>query len=174
MNFDKPVQAKRYFSGKSIALCVAGLIILLIPFIAPDIDEFGRMFSFVLAGLLFLMAIYNFLRNKKVSLDAKAYENPVTAPANVQLKYLKKLLIPCYFTFPVLIFTTAWELKELEMGKTESVELWLPLSFIYNHTGYWPTVLSVLFISIAAVIMLKWKINKLSVKQKTIQKISSK
>lgn len=161
MNFDKPVKAKRYFSGKSIALCVAGIVILLIPVVVPDIDEFGRMFSFVLSGLFFFMAIYNFLRYKKSAPDAKVYQNLATAPVDIQVKYFEKILILSYFILPIFIFITAWELKEFEIGKTETLELWFPLAFIYNNAGYWPTVFSVLFLGIVCIIIFKCGINKL-------------
>ena len=160
MIFEKPVGAKRYYFGKSKTLFVAAAIITVLPFIAPNIDTFGRNFAFVLAGLLFITAIYNYWCFKKSTTDEKVYEMPMAAPPDMQMKYLKKMVILSYFIYPILTVITAWELKEFEVGKANSTELWQPFLFIYNHAGYWPTVLSILIAGATAIRIMKVAIDK--------------
>jgi len=162
MSFDK-TPAKRYYLGKSVALCVAAVIILIIPSIFSNVDSFGRIFSYFLAGFIFLGAVYNLWRYRKSHTKSIVYENLAAAPSDLQLKYLKKIIIISYFAFPLLSIMTVWELKGLEAGQIETVRLWFPLAFIYEYFGYWPTVLSPLCLGIIVIIVLKWRINQLSV-----------
>ncbi|MDD5492909.1 MAG: hypothetical protein PHV60_09580 [bacterium] len=166
MGFDKPVEAKRYYSGKAITLCIAAVILFFIPIIVSDIDAEGRIFSFLIAGILFLTAIYNFVRYKKAPSESKVYEIISTAPAKMKIKHFKLALGLCYFIWPIFTAITAWELKELETGKISYMDLWSPFAFIYIHAGYWPTILSVLFIGAMGVVLFKWQIEKLSQKTK--------
>ncbi len=159
MDFDK-TPARRYYFGKGIALCVAAAVLLLIPNIV-DIDKFGRIFTYALAGLILLMAIYNFWRYKKSHQDSIVYENLATAPSNLQLKYFKKIMILSYFVFPAISVLAAWELKSLDSGRVENVNLWFPLGLIYEHMGYWPTVISPLCLGIICIVIFKWKITKI-------------
>jgi hypothetical protein len=44
MDLNKPVKAKRYYLGKGIAVLIATMIFIIVPFIFPNIDEIGRVF----------------------------------------------------------------------------------------------------------------------------------
>ena len=167
VDLNKPVKAKRYYLGKGIAVLIAVIIFIVIPFIFSNIDEIGRIFCFFLAGLLFFIAIYNFRQYKKSHPDSKVYENIAAAPANLQVKYFKKIMFLSYVAFPAMSAFTAWELNNLESGNAETVQLWFPLGLIYGHMGYWPAVLSPICLGIICVVIFNWKITKVSQELKT-------
>ena len=167
MDLNKPVNAKRYYLGKVIALLIAAIILIIIPFIFSNIDDFGRIFSFILAGLLVFMAIYNIWQYKRSHPESKVYENIAVAPANLQMKYFKKIMMISYFAFPAMSAFTAWELKNLEGGNAETVRLWFPLGLIYEHMGYWPAVLSPVFLGIVCIVIFKKKLTRISLEMET-------
>jgi hypothetical protein len=160
MNLDK-TPAKRYYLGKSVALCFAAVVLLIIPSIFSNIDSEGRIISYLLAIFIFLMAIYNFLRYQKSDKRAVVYQNLFTAPVDLKVKYFKQMKVLMYFASPLVSILTALQLNELEAGKTESVALWTPFAFIYENLGYWPVVLSPLCFGMICIAVFRWKINKL-------------
>jgi hypothetical protein len=109
----------------------------------------------------------DFWQYKKSHRDSKVYENIAAAPANLQVKYIRKITILSYFAFPAMSAFTAWELKNLESGNAETVQLWFPLGLIYEHMGYWPTVLTPICFGIICVVIFRWKMTKISQELKT-------
>jgi hypothetical protein len=47
------------------------------------------------------------------------------------------------------------------------VQLWFPLGLIYEHMGYWPTVLTPICFGIICVVIFRWKMTKISQELKT-------
>lgn len=156
-----PTPARRYYLGKSIALLAAVLVVFLIPFFV-EVDDFGRTFAYVLAGVLALSAGYNFWLYRRSHPESKVYEHPAAAPPDLRVKYFRKILFLNYLAFPFLAFITWSEIKEFESGKTESLNLWAPLMFIYEQWGTWPAIISILLAGVILVTALRRKMMHLS------------
>jgi hypothetical protein len=110
--------------------------------LAPNVDEQGRVFCYALSGLCGLMGLFSLWRARRSSPKATVTLIPERAPIRDQVRQVRRMLWLSVVAFPVMTAWIAYDLHRLESGTVRSVSIWAPLIPVYEHLGYWPTVLS--------------------------------
>jgi len=133
--------ARRHLRFRGWMMMVLGAVLMFVPLLA-DADAMGWGFAGLFAGLCVALAGVNFYRARKVAPGTPIDGHPDAASPEIRRKMYVKLIWTSALAFPVLTAWTAWDLRQLEAGRQETVSVWWPLAFLYEHLGYWPTVLS--------------------------------
>jgi hypothetical protein len=71
-----------------------------------------------------------------------SYVDPNTLPMDIRLRYFKRQLLLSFMAFSALSWWSAHQLNQLESGAAETVQLWAPVAFIYEHLGYTAALLA--------------------------------
>jgi len=164
--FETP--ARRLRMVRAWGLFVVALIIGLLPLFL-DIDE-GKWFCFGGAGFCLLLGMLNAWWARRTASNAIVFAIPDHAPVSVQLSYYRRALWLSAITFPIMTVWLAYDLDQLESGRTDHVDMWAPLVPIYDTFGYWPTVLSLFLLGVGCCVLMVVKIRKLRAPESTPSK----
>jgi hypothetical protein len=129
---------------------------------APAVDAEGRIFCYAGAGLCALIGLFNLWRARRSDPDAAVTPIPDRAPIPIQISYFRRMLLVSVIAFPILTVWVAYDLRQLETGAVERVTIWAPLVPIYEHFGYWPTVISLPVLGIVCCAVFIYKLRKLT------------
>jgi hypothetical protein len=158
MSFDE-TPLRRLRIVRACGLLIVALVIGMLPF-ALDLDREGIIGCYAGCGFCMLLGILNLWLARRASPDEFVSESPERAPVPVQIRYYRRALWISAITFPVMTIWVAYDLHQSETGAAANVQIWAPLVPIYEHFGYWPTVLSPLLLGVACCVFLAFKIRK--------------
>lgn len=146
---------------RACGLLIVALVIGLLPFVL-DLDEEGVIFCYAGGGFCMLLGMLNLWLARRASPDETVTEIPERAPVPAQIRYYRRAFWLSAITFPVMTIWVAYDLHQLESGAAKNVRIWAPLVPIYEHLGYWPTVLSLLLFGVGCCVILAFKIRRLT------------
>lgn len=133
---------KRFHLFKGIQHLLEGVIFISLGFWIFNYEaNWLVLLVFVILGTFFVWLASKSFKNMNTAPE-ETIDPILTAPKDVQLRYYKRVLILLPIVFGLLSLLTAYELSRLENGTTDHANLWLPLAVLYEHLGYWPTVLA--------------------------------
>ena len=158
----------RFYETPVRRLCIVracGLLVLALGIaafsFAPDVDAQGRIFCYAAVGLCVLMGLFNLWRARRSAPGATVTPIPDRAPIPVQIYYFRRMLLLSAIAFPIMTIWVAYDLHQLESRAVERVTIWAPLVPIYEHFGYWPTVISLPVLGIVCCGAFIYKLRKL-------------
>jgi hypothetical protein len=155
--YETPV--RRFCIVRACGLFVLALGIGAFSF-APDVDSQGRIFCYAVAGLCVLMGLFNLRQARQSPPDATITTIPDRAPIPTQIHYFRRMLWLSAIAFPALTAWVAYDLQQLESGATVHARIWAPLAPIYEHFGYWPTVIALPLLGIVCCTVFTFKLRK--------------
>jgi hypothetical protein len=87
------------------------------------------------------------------------YVDPNTLPLPDRVRHFRRQLALGLIVFPLLSAWVAYDLNRLKSPATASVDVWVPVGFVYARLGYWPAVLMVpsLAVTLAIIVAVKLK-----------------
>ena len=125
-------------------------------------DQEGRIFFYLFIGYFLIVSFTNSRQARLSPPGESETTNPDLAPVPDQVRYYRRLLIVSVIAFLVLSTWTIYKLNLLESGAQDNVEVWAPVSFVYEYLGYWPAALSLPLLGIACCAVFLDKLRKLS------------
>jgi hypothetical protein len=143
----------------SYLVLVVGLIALSFAIDFPDVE--GRIFYYCFVGFFLACSLFNFWKARRAPPDEIIVSNPELLPAPVQVSYYRRILVLSLIAFPALSVWTIYSLNQLQSGAEKSVEVWAPVSFVYETFGYWPAVLALPVLGMACCAVFLHKLRKL-------------
>jgi hypothetical protein len=146
---------------RACGLLLVALVIGMLPFVL-DLDREGTIGSYVGGGFCMLLGLLNLWLARRTGSDDIVTEIPERAPVPAQIRYFRQGFWLSAISFPVMTIWVAYDLHQLESGAVKDVRIWAPLVPIYEHLGYWPTVLSLLSLGLVCCVFLAFKIRKLT------------
>lgn len=157
--YETPLRRLRLVrAGAALVLAIAFAVI---PFVA-QLDTFGRVLSYASSGACVLAALVYVLWSRRTPPEKIVVAFPAHAPPSEQRRLYRRMLWASVVAFPVLTATVAYELHQLESGKKDRARLWAPLVPIYEHLGFWPTVLAPLLLGAVCCVVFVVKLRKLA------------
>jgi len=138
---------------------VVGLIAL--SFLMDLSDVEGRIFGGCIVGFFLSCSLYNFWKARRTPPNEVVVSNPELLPAPVQVSYYRRMLVLSLIAFPILAAWTIYSLNQLQSGAEKSVEVWAPVSFVYEIFGYWPAVLALPVLGTVCCAVFLHKLRKL-------------
>ncbi len=127
----------------------------------PDVDDFGRNGCYVGAGVCALVSLFNLWKARRTPAEATVTTIPDLAPVPTQIHFYRRMLWSSAIAFPALTAWVAYDLHQLESGAEKEASIWAPLVPIYEHFGYWPTVISLPILGIVCCAVFIHKLHKL-------------
>jgi cytochrome bd-type quinol oxidase subunit 2 len=82
-----------------------------------------------------------------------------------KIKYYRRNIIISIFAFIAVTILTAIDLNSLEKGTEDRVSVFAPAGFMYEHFGYWPSLIIIPIIGIFVVLAFLKAIRKLKQQQ---------
>jgi hypothetical protein len=151
---------------RACGLFLVALVIGMLPFIL-ELDRKGIIGCYAGGGFCMLLGILNLWLARRTSSDEIVTDIPERAPVPAQIRYYRTVFWLSLVSFPVMTIWVAYDLHQLESGAAENARIWAPLVPIYEHFGYWPTVLSLLLLGLGCCVLLAFKIRKLTARGTT-------
>lgn len=143
------MKLRHYFLLRGCLSAAMALFFAALPFFAKT-DTFGFYFGIGFSILCAVVAYVCFRRARRVRDEERAFAPPVDATVAQKQSFYRRFLIVSLVVFPILTITTALDLNSLESGKQKRVSLWGPVALLYRSAGYWPAVLAIPGLGIAA------------------------
>jgi hypothetical protein len=143
MNTDNPsLRRVRQLRGYG-ALVVAAALVVSLRW-APVAGSSSVVVSVVVALICLFGGVQLWLahRTPPTVRVSSRYSDPNRLPLQQRVRYFRVQLLVSFVLFPILSAWTAYDLNRLESGSVASVRVWFPVSFVYEHLGYWPAVLA--------------------------------
>jgi hypothetical protein len=157
--YETPVRRLRVV--RACSLCVLALGIGCLPLLIEP-DESGCIFCFaIVAGCVGAGLVYLWLAQRTPPSETVTFFPDRAAPAE-QARYHRRMLWVSAVGVPLLSFVTAYELHQLESGATDRVHIWASLALIYEHFGYWPTLISLPLLGVRCCAIFIGKLRKLN------------
>lgn len=139
MNFwDTPLRRSRML--RAIYFFVIATIILIIAFSA-ETDDFGKVAAGVLFTFFFAFGCLLLWLAKRTPADVVVTSNPNRLPLPQRIRHYKRSLWVTPIAVAAYVGMLAYDLHQLESGAVKQVSIWQPMALLYEHFGYWPTVL---------------------------------
>jgi hypothetical protein len=157
---------RRYLLFRAYGYAVLAIFLAGLPLFIEAADTFGLCFLIGVSAWFALLSYLNFRKARKARDEDRAYGPPVDANFAQQKAYYTKTLGVGAIAFPILTVLTIVSLNSLESGKEASVEVWAPISFLYDFAGYWVAVLFVPLLGILSLGALLWKIRQINEEEK--------
>ena len=135
------------------------LFVLSLPFWADVPDQIGLIMAVVMAAIFGFMAFNNLRQLQHTREEERVYAPDQEATAEEEAAFYKRLIYFSLAAYPALMFLTVSDLNDLEGGLVQSVRIWAPIAFLYEHFGYWVTILSIPLAGMIVVFLLfrKWQ-----------------
>jgi hypothetical protein len=128
-------------SGALLVAAVLAVTLLLSP-LGPSIGPLG----IVLILLIVAFGVQQILQARRTPtatvVHPHPHPNPDHLPPAERTRYLRNQLIIGAVVFSSGSLWLMYQLNRLEQGTAESVMLWSPIGFLYDHFGYWTAVLA--------------------------------
>src|SRR6185437_3523389 len=121
---------------------------------------FGYPFAYLMAAVLVYLAYRCFKQIKTTKDEEMAYAPPANATTKQQITFYKRYMLIGLIAYPILTIIIVPDLNDLEAHSVDSVHLWAPVAFLYNHFGYWPAVLFVPVIGLVITLLFIRKIKQ--------------
>ncbi len=155
---ETPVRRLRLIRACGALVLAAGIGCL--PLLV-EIDRLGRIIWLsMVAGCVCTAFVYFWLA-LRTPRSAFVTAAPHSGSRDEQIRYFRRGLCACAAGFPLLSAVTGYELHQLECGATDHVQIWAPLALIYEHFGYWPTMISLPLVGICCCAVLFGKLRAL-------------
>ncbi len=139
-------------------------VIVILTFFAfqksSEIDEFGMIFGILMLLFLSYKSYACFKKIRHTREEDMVYQPSTDASKTEITSYYKRIF---YISIPVFIILSIeiyFDLKDLEQGNAESVRIWAPIAFLYEHGGFWLGVLSTPILGILCLFVLWKKIKR--------------
>jgi hypothetical protein len=128
----------------------------------------GYPFAYLMAAVCGFMSYRQFKQADAVKDEEMAYAPPVNASTKQQITFYKRYMLIGLIAYIVLTIIIVPDLNDLETHNVESVHLWAPVAFLYNHFGYWPAVLFVPVLGLIITLLFIRKIKQVKSSTKEI------
>jgi hypothetical protein len=158
--FVTPARRLHLVRAWSYLTLVVGLIALSLTIDLPDVE--GRIFGCLIVGFFFASSLFNFWKARQTSPMETVVTNSDLAPVPDQVRYYRRMLLVSAIAFPTLSAWTIYSLNLLESGVEKSVEVWGPISFVYEFLGYWPAALALPLLGMACCAVFVGRLRKLA------------
>jgi hypothetical protein len=142
-----------------IAYMVAGVALIVMPFIVGRADDFeGRLILVGLGAALVAWGAFSAWRHSREAPDMHVHTID-DLPPDQRVRALRRLMwiIPIGFTPATALI--AYELAQVDYGGARSVSVWAPVAFLFNALGFWPAVLSIPAAGLLLILALAWKLR---------------
>ncbi len=157
--FETPVRRLRVVRACGLFALAIGIGCL--PLLTK-LDEMGRAIWIAMVGGCIAAGLANlWLARRTPPNETVIHYAFVTAPAE-QVHHFRHLLWTSAIAFPLLYFVTVYEFHRLNSGVMVRVQIWWPVAFIYEHFGYWPTVIFLPVLGVCCCAVFVKKLRKLS------------
>ncbi|MHB1157597.1 MAG: hypothetical protein ACYC26_12275 [Phycisphaerales bacterium] len=139
MNFwDTPLRRSRMLHAIYFFVIAAALLAMI--FLVEG-DDFGKVLIGGMIAFFLLMGLFLVWLARRTPADVVVTSNPERLPLPERIAYYKKILWSGTIGFLALTAFVVNDLNQLESGAVKEVRIWEPLALLYEHCGYWPTVL---------------------------------
>lgn len=130
-----------------------------LPFWAGVPDQIGLFMAAALALIFGFMAFNNVRQLQHTREEERVFAPDLDATAGEEAAFYKRMIYFALAAFPALMLITIMDLNDLEGGIVQHVRLWAPIAFLYNHFGYWVTILSIPLAGMIVVFLLfrRWQ-----------------
>ena len=166
---------RNYLIYKAILFSLTPCLILVV-LLTQDIDTTGIYLSIVMAAVMLFFA-FRFYKQSKITGTEEKMHTPYAPAANAtnaeQIKYYTRMIWMSSIAFSILTWIIASDLNDLESGQAASVSIWAPVSFVYEKAGYWPAVLSLPLLALAAIAVFLFKIKKIKEEDTITKEVDS-
>jgi hypothetical protein len=143
----------------ALAYIVAGMALIVMPFIVGRADDLETKVVLVLLGLgVCGWGAFSLWRHRK--LDPTALVHSIDdLPVDQRLRTLRRFLALVPIAFTPAAALMGYELMRVEYGWARSVSVWAPVAFVYNSLGFWPAVLLIPALGLLLMMYLAWKLR---------------
>lgn len=144
---------------QAILNSVLTIFAISLPFWADVPNQIGLIMAAALALIFGFMAFNNVRQLQHTREEERVFAPDLDATAEEEAAFYKRMIYLALAAFPALMLITIMDLNDLEGGIVEHVRLWVPIAFLYNHFGYWVTILSIPLAGMIAVFLLfrRWQ-----------------
>ena len=138
MSFNPSARRLQQFYGVlfgAVAVFMLGLPLF------EEIDELGKWFILLFVVAFGLRSAWHFRRASRLAADEPAFPDVSKMPISERAATVRRSMLVGTPGVALLSAWAAWDLRQLESGRTDHVTLWAPLSLAYDLGGYWAAVL---------------------------------